>query len=73
MSARSIYSRLSAKSQTIIPREIRDKLDLKPGDTLRYRETDVGVVIDKARTEDDPFDCFDEWSSEADEKAYADL
>ncbi len=71
----SSFSKVSVKSQTVIPRGIRDLLDLKPGDTLRYRVTDDGVLLDKAPTTevDDPFAAFSEWSSEADEKAYGDL
>ena len=68
------YSKVSVKSQTVIPREVREELGLRPGDTLRYRRTNHGVLIDKAPTDlDDPFASFSEWSGEADEKAYADL
>jgi len=69
------FSKVSIKSQTVIPREVREKLGLQPGDTLRYRLTTDGILIDKApRSEtDDPFVTFTEWSSEADEKAYANL
>jgi antitoxin PrlF len=64
------FSKVSVKSQTVLPRAVRAKLGIKPGDTLRYRLTDEGVLIDKASTEaDDPFASFSEWSSEADEKA----
>lgn len=69
-----VLSRLTARSQTIIPRVIREKLGVGPGDRLRYIETDEGIVIEKAHlVQDDPFVTFAEWSSEADEKAYADL
>jgi antitoxin PrlF len=63
------------KSQTVLPREVRKRLRLKPGDTLRYRLTDAGVLIDKAPAvdRDDPFTAFSEWSSEADETAYRHL
>ena len=69
------FSKVTSKSQTVIPREVREKLGLKPGDRLRYSTTDKGVVIEKALTqiEDDPFAVFSEWSSEADEKAYGKL
>ena len=63
------FSKVSVKSQTVIPREVRERLKLKPGDTLRYRVTDDGVLLDKA-TE---FAAFSEWTSEADEKAYGGL
>ena len=42
------FSKVSVKSQTVLPREVRAKLGIKPGDTLRYRLTDEGVLIDKA-------------------------
>lgn len=69
------FSKVSVKSQTVIPREVRERLKLRPGDTLRYRLTDDGVLLDKAPAAemDDPFAAFSEWSGEADEKAYADL
>jgi antitoxin PrlF len=69
------FSKVSVKSQTVIPREVRERLALKPGDTLRYRVTDKGVLLDKAPPgeADDPFAAFSEWSSEADDKAYGDL
>ena len=71
----SSFSKVSVKSQTVIPREVRERLSLKPGDTLRYRVTDEGVLLDKAPASeaDDPFATFSEWSNEADEKAYGGL
>lgn len=68
-----IISKISVKSQTVIPREIRDRLGLKPGDRLRYRITEEGVVIDRAETADDPFVAFSEWASAEDDEAYRDL
>jgi antitoxin PrlF len=68
------FSKVSVKSQTVLPRAVRTKLGIKPGDTLRYRVMDDGVFIDKAPGDaDDPFASFAEWSGEADEKAYGDL
>ncbi len=68
------FSKVSVKSQTVLPREVRERLGIRPGDILRYRLTEEGVLIDKAPNEaDDPFAAFSEWSSEADEKAYAKL
>jgi AbrB family looped-hinge helix DNA binding protein len=68
------FSKVSVKSQTVLPRDVRAKLGIKPGDTLRYRITEDGVLIDKASSEaDDPFASFSEWSSEADAKAYGNL
>lgn len=69
------YSKITTKSQTVIPKDVREKLGLKPGDRLRYTITASGIKIEKAerQTEDDPFAVFTEWSSEADEKAYGNL
>jgi antitoxin PrlF len=68
------FSKVSVKSQTVLPRAVRTKLGIKPGDMLRYRLTEQGVLIDKAPAEaDDPFAAFSEWASEEDDKAYAKL
>ena len=67
-------SKLSSKAQTVVPREIRQRLGLRPGDTLRYRITKAGVVIDKRpETEDDPFVEFVEWAGPEDEEAFKNL
>jgi len=70
-----VFSKITSKSQTVIPREVRERLDLKPGDRVRYAVTETGVQIAKAENtaQDDPFAVFTEWSSEADEKAYGKL
>ncbi len=74
MNAKRITSKVTSKSQTVIPAVIREKLGIGPGDVLRYVETADGILIEKARRiEDDPFATFSEWASEADDKAYADL
>lgn len=68
------YSKVTSKSQTVIPRSVRERLGLKPGDRLRYRESAGKIVLEKAETEsDDPFVTFNEWSSEADAGAYDSL
>ena len=70
----AIYSKISTKAQTVIPREIRERLGLKPGDTIRYEITSKGVEIQRAdMAVDDPFAIFTEWASEADEEAYGKL
>lgn len=73
--SRTANSRVSVKGQTVIPREIRDLLGLKPGDVLLYRACEGGVLLDKAPAEKmgDPFAAFTEWAGETDEEAYADL
>jgi antitoxin PrlF len=69
------FSKITSKSQTVIPKAVREKLGLKPGDLLRYVFDGKRVLIEKARTEvdDDPFASFGEWAGAADEKAYRGL
>ena len=51
-----VYGKLSSKSQTVIPKSVRKRLGLKPGDVLRFRVTDERVTLEKApQGEDDPF------------------
>ena len=70
-----LLSKLTSKAQTVIPREIRARLDLKPGDVVRYRLTDAGIVIDKLpqQSDEDALASFSEWASAADDEAYAGL
>jgi bifunctional DNA-binding transcriptional regulator/antitoxin component of YhaV-PrlF toxin-antitoxin module len=69
-----MFSKVLVRGQTAIPREVYDQLKLKPGDTLRYRVADDGILLDKATDAgDSPFAVFSEWTSEADERAYGGL
>ena len=40
-------STVTTKGQVTIPLEIRNRLGVKPGDRIRFRELDAGVVIDR--------------------------
>jgi antitoxin PrlF len=69
-----ITSKLTSKAQTTIPQPVRAALHLGEGDELEYRIQGRRVILTKAeRAIDDPFRTFQEWYSDADEKAYADL
>ncbi len=70
-----LYSRVSTKSQTVLPRVVREALAVRPGDSLRYRFTDAGILIDKApdAEADDPFATFSEWAGAHDDEAYGEL
>jgi antitoxin PrlF len=70
-----IASRLTSKGQTTVPQAVRTALGLREGDELAYEIRDGQVMLTKARgtVQDDPFATFEEWDSEADRRAYADL
>ena len=69
------FSKVTSKSQTVIPREVRERLGLRPGDSIRYSVTQQGISISKAEkpSQEDPFAVFAEWASAADDKAYGSL
>jgi antitoxin PrlF len=71
----NVRSKVSVKSQTVLPKEVRERLQIRPGDHLRYIIDNDGVRLEKdtSAQADDPFATFTEWASEADDKAYADL
>lgn len=69
-----ITSKLTSKAQTTIPQPVRAALRLGEGDELEYRIQGRRVILTKVKPPtDDPFRTFQEWYSDADEKAYADL
>jgi bifunctional DNA-binding transcriptional regulator/antitoxin component of YhaV-PrlF toxin-antitoxin module len=64
------------KSQTVVPKEVREALAVGPGDQIGYTIQNGRVILTAIRrplTQDDPFACFDEWASEADTEGYASL
>jgi antitoxin PrlF len=73
--SQKIRARLSTKSQTVIPKAVRDKLGVGPGDSVEFEMRDGEVLIRRAPATErvDPFAVFHEWSSDADEEAFADL
>ncbi len=73
--AKLITARLSAKAQTVIPKPVRDRLGVGPGDVVAFEIRDGEVVLRPLRRAPghDPFAVFHEWSGEADEDAYRGL
>jgi AbrB family looped-hinge helix DNA binding protein len=68
-------SKLSSKSQVTLPREVREALGAKPGDTIVYEVE--GNIVRLKRLE--PFDAafhralsntLSEWASDEDEEAF---
>lgn len=71
-----ITSKLSSKAQTTVPQPVRTAFGLKAGDLLWYELVQGQVILRKSPpppVTDDPFAAFDEWRSQADEKAYGQL
>lgn len=68
-------SRLTSKGQTTIPKSVRQGLRLKEGDTLEFELMDGYAILRQSRQShgEGPFATFEEWDSEADRRAYADL
>ena len=69
-----IEGRITAKSQTTIPRAVRTALGAGPGDSVSYEIRGEEVVMKRAKKRAKPeadmflanFSTFTEWSSEAD-------
>jgi AbrB family looped-hinge helix DNA binding protein len=66
-------SRITSKGRTVIPKAVRERLRLKPGDFLRYVMEGRRIVIERVEAEDNAFATFREWASDADEEAYRSL
>ena len=72
-------SKLTSKNQATIPKEIREKLNLKPGDRITF-EVSINnqIIIRKAKKFDLEYtkalsDTLSEWNSKEDEDAYGKL
>lgn len=71
-------SRLSAKGQVTVPKEVRELLGIKPGDSVAYEVQNGTVTLRRA----EPFDVafhqtlsttLDEWGTREDDEAFSDL
>jgi len=71
-------SRLSAKGQVTVPKEVREILGLKPGDMIAYEVQNGTVTLRRV----EPFDAafhralsatLDEWATPQDDEAFRDL
>ena len=71
---RTTYAKVEADHRLVIPRVVRRRLGLRPGDLLRIVLDAAAVRIERATPPiDDCFATFTEWASEADDHAYSDL
>lgn len=71
-------SRISAKGQVTVPKEIREILALQPGDMVAYEVQNGAVTLRRV----EPFDAafhkalsvtLDEWATPQDHEAFRDL
>ena len=74
----NVISRLTSKSKTTVPKPVRDALDLRPGDAIRYEIEDGEVRIRKVPPADVAYlsalrTTLSEWDSSEDAAAYDDL
>jgi antitoxin PrlF len=68
-------AKLSSKSQVVIPKAVRERIGVGPGDVIVFEVRDDEAVVRRApkAAQDDPFAVFTEWASPADAEAYDDL
>lgn len=67
-------SRLGVRSQTVVPKAVRQALGLAPGDRVGFRIENGRVELIKLSAGgDDPFATFREWGGDADSQGYAGL
>ena len=75
----AIFSKITAKAQTTVPKEVRIALGVKPGDLLVYRIAKGGkVTLAKGEPLDRAYlkaveSTMSEWTSAEDKSAYDDL
>jgi antitoxin PrlF len=73
-----VTSKLTAKGQTTIPREVREQLSLEPGDLISYQIEAGAVRLRKLKPVDIGYlravqASLSEWESPEDAEAYDDL
>jgi antitoxin PrlF len=73
-----LVSKLTGNGRTTIPRQVRERLGLRPGDRLVYEVEGDAVRIRKAPAVDLAYlravqATLSEWDSAEDDAAYADL
>jgi AbrB family looped-hinge helix DNA binding protein len=74
----AVFSTLTKKAQTTVPKEVRQALGAKPGDTLVYRISKGRVTLARAEPLDKAYlnsleSTLSEWDSPEDAAAYDDL
>jgi antitoxin PrlF len=70
-----LFSKVTAKAQTTVPKEVREALGVKPGDMLVYRIAKGRVTLARAEPLDRAYlkaveSTLSEWASPEDAAAY---
>lgn len=70
-----LFSKVTAKSQTTVPKEVRQTLGIKPGDMIAYRIAKGKVTLGRAQPLDRAYlkaieSTLSEWASPEDAVAY---
>jgi AbrB family looped-hinge helix DNA binding protein len=73
-----LFSKITAKAQTTVPKEVREALGVKSGDMLVYRISKGKVTLARAEPVDRTYlkaveSTLSEWTSAEDAAAYDDL
>jgi AbrB family looped-hinge helix DNA binding protein len=74
----AVFGKITSKAQTTVPKEVREALGVKAGDTLVYRIAKGKVTVARAEPLDRAYlksleSTLSEWASAEDAKAYDDL
>jgi len=74
----AVFSKITAKAQTTVPKEVRQALGVKAGDTLVYRISKGKVTLARAEPLDRAYlksleATLSEWASDEDAAAYDNL
>jgi len=74
----SKLAKVTSKGQTTVPRDVRDALQIVPGDILRFEVEGDHAIVSKVSADDDAYlkgleSTLGEWTTETDEDAYRDL
>jgi bifunctional DNA-binding transcriptional regulator/antitoxin component of YhaV-PrlF toxin-antitoxin module len=64
---------LAPDGRVELPEAVRQRLALRPGDTLSFIIAGGRITLDRGEMADDPFTSFCEWSGTADGRAYGAL
>ena len=74
----SVLRKISSKNQITVPKEVRERLGIRPGDLIAYDIEDERVILRRVEPFDREFHealakTLNEWSTSEDADAFRDL